>query len=117
MSWKPRYNKHTLRTRGCIILLTTGVLAAAPAGFEKSVQPVLTTTCAPCHNAKLTSGGLNVATLTSPGSLSDERDVWEKVLRKVRSGQMPPKGVPRPEAEIGELVKFVEAELERSDRN
>jgi hypothetical protein len=35
------------------------VRAALPS-FERSVQPVLITACAPCHNDKITSGGLNL---------------------------------------------------------
>src|SRR5579859_6488968 len=94
------------------------VMAAPPATFEKTVQPVLTATCAPCHNEKITSGGLNLALLAEPASLTKDRDEWEKILRKVRTGEMPPKGVPRPpESQLTALAQYLEAEFDRADRN
>ena len=60
-----------------------GILLAAdsPAGFEKSVQPVLAKTCAPCHNERITSGGLNLAPYSAPGSIAQHRDDWQKILQ------------------------------------
>jgi hypothetical protein len=57
-----------------LVLFTSPALAGASPGFEKSVQPVLNKTCAPCHNGKLTSGGLNVRTLAWADSLAAERE-------------------------------------------
>jgi mono/diheme cytochrome c family protein len=94
-------------------------LAADPSAavFEKTVQPVLTNTCAPCHNDRLSSGGLNLAPFSASGSIAENREGWEKILQKIRTGEMPPKGVPRPAAQIDALTKFVQAEFERADRN
>jgi len=87
-------------------------------GFEKTVQPVLAKTCAPCHNERITSGGLNLAPYSAPGSIAQHRDDWQKILQKIRTGEMPPKGVPRPSSvQIEALVKFVQGEFERADRN
>ena len=81
--------------RVCGVILFAGLL---PGGdpFEKAVQPVLAKTCAPCHNEKITSGGLNLSPYSAPGSLTQHRDDWQKILQKIRSGEMPPEGVPRP---------------------
>src|SRR5260370_7007010 len=87
-------------------------------GFEKTVQPVLAKTCAPCHNERITSGGLNLGPYSAPGSIAQHRDDWQKILQKIRTGEMPPKGVPRPSsAQVEALVKFVQSEFERADRN
>jgi cytochrome c5 len=46
-----------------IALTIAGSLCAAdapPADFDSAVKPVLSKTCALCHNDKLSSGGLNV---------------------------------------------------------
>src|SRR5690606_32518731 len=41
--------------------------------------------------------------------------VWEKVLRKLRSRQMPPSGMPRPEeTTYDRLVAFLESELDHA---
>ena len=87
------------------------------AGFAKTVQPVLSKTCAPCHNDRLSSGGLNLGFFSTPRSIVEHRDGWERILQKLQTGEMPPKGIPRSAAEIGALVKFVQLEIERADRN
>ena len=46
------------------------------------------------------------------------RDGWERIVQKVRTGEMPPEGLPRlPAAQIETLVKFVQREFEKADRN
>jgi len=102
-----------------VFVCVSAIVAAPPApSFEKTVQPVLTNTCSQCHNAKLASGGLNILPYATPGSIAEHRDEWEAILRKIRSGEMPPKGIPRPPAEnIAALVSFVQAEFEKVDRS
>src|SRR5947208_15035667 len=74
---------------------------AASAAFENAVKPMLSTTCAGCHNDRLSSGGLNIAPFTAPASISENREGWERILQKVRTGEMPPKGIPRlPAAQV-----------------
>jgi hypothetical protein len=66
----------------------------------------------------MASGSLNLAPFAAPESLAAHRDEWERVIQKIRSGEMPPKGVPRPsESHVNALVTFVESEFERADRN
>ena len=58
-----------------------------------------------------------MGTFADPKSLTTNRDEWEKIVRKIRSGEMPPKGVPRPPAaQIESFAQFIEAEFERADR-
>jgi Protein of unknown function (DUF1592)/Protein of unknown function (DUF1588)/Protein of unknown function (DUF1587)/Protein of unknown function (DUF1585)/Protein of unknown function (DUF1595)/Cytochrome C oxidase, cbb3-type, subunit III len=101
------------------LVFVSSILAAPPpATFEKNVQPVLTNTCSACHNSKLASGGLNILPYATPGSIAQHREEWETILRKIRTGEMPPKGIPRPPAEdMDALVKFVQAEFEKVDRS
>jgi hypothetical protein len=90
--------------------------AAESPTFEKTVAPVLTRSCTPCHNENLASGGMDIAPFTDPGSLTKSRDGWDVILRKLRASEMPPKGVPRP-PEMDAVVQFLTAEFERADRN
>ena len=103
-----------------MVALFTGPLCAAdapPADFDSAVKPVLSKTCALCHNDKLASGGLNVKLLMSADSIAAYRDGWEAILDKLRAGEMPPKGIPRPpEAQIQSLIRYVEGEFAREDR-
>jgi len=103
------------------VLLFAGMLRAAdapPASFDTAVRPVLANTCALCHNEKLSSGGLNIKAFLTPDSVTAYRDGWEAILQKLRAGEMPPKGIPRPpEAQMQALVHYVEGALEKADRN
>jgi hypothetical protein len=66
----------------------------------------------------MASGGLNIAPYAAAASVTEHRDEWERILQKIRTGEMPPKGFPRPpEAELDALMKFVREEFERADRN
>jgi hypothetical protein len=61
-----------------------------------AIGGVVTQYCAGCHNDRTKSGGL-VLTGLDPANLARDADVWEKVIRKVRTGMMPPTGVPHPD--------------------
>jgi len=102
-------------------IAAAGALCAAnapPANFDTAVKPVLSKTCALCHNEKLASGGLNVKLLLSPDSIVTYREGWETILDKLRAGEMPPKGIPRPpEAQMQALIHYVQGEFDRADRN
>jgi hypothetical protein len=52
--------------------------------------------CAACHNEKTRSGGFAIdqLDLAHPG---ENAAAWEKVVRKIRAGMMPPSGMPRPD--------------------
>jgi mono/diheme cytochrome c family protein len=101
----------------CLILGAAGLLAAADQPtLDKTVQPVLAKTCTPCHNEKLASGGLNITGFTKAASVMDDRAGWERILDKVRSGEMPPKGVPRP-PQLDAVVQYLQGEFEKADRN
>ena len=83
--------------------------------FQESVAPVFAK-CRLCHDTRLATGGLNIETLESVGSLVGHREVWEKILQKVASGEMPPRGVDRPENDqVRAFVAFVEAAFDRAD--
>ena len=96
---------------------TAAALSAADTGsFEKTVAPVLTRTCAPCHNQGLASGGMDIAPFTQPTSLGKNRDGWDVIVRKIRAGEMPPRGVKRP-PELDAALDYLNTEFEKLDRN
>ena len=70
--------------------------------------------CVTCHNAKLKSGGLALTTLDLT-QVAKDADPWEQVIRKVRTGAMPPAGRPRPDKAVAEnLVAYLETELDKA---
>ena len=70
--------------------------------------------CFGCHNEKVKSGGLTLSTLDL-SSAAEKPEVWEHVIRKVRTGAMPPAGRPRPDkAAASTLVTYLETELDKA---
>jgi len=82
--------------------------------FDSLVVPVLKGTCATCHNDRLASGGLNVTSIMSAASLSQQRPAWEKVLRRLRAGDMPPASVARP-SQLPSMIAYIDRAFERAD--
>src|SRR5215469_10211416 len=52
--------------------------------------------CATCHNARLKTAGI-MLDHADLAHISTQPELWEKVVRKLRAGTMPPMGVPRPD--------------------
>jgi len=70
--------------------------------------------CVTCHNERLKTAGLVIdpAAASQPGA---NPELWEKVVRKLRSATMPPAGAPRPDQATYERVAaFLEAGLDRA---
>jgi mono/diheme cytochrome c family protein len=69
--------------------------------------------CVTCHNDRLKTANLSLqqADLATVG---DHPELWEKVVRKLRAGVMPPPDVKRPPlAEYEALRDFLETEIDR----
>src|SRR5436190_17559725 len=64
---------------------------------------VLDKYCVTCHNGRLKTAGLLIDTL-DPARVGDHAEQWEKVVTKLRTGEMPPPGRPRPDAETSRAV-------------
>ncbi|HZI80909.1 MAG TPA: DUF1592 domain-containing protein [Vicinamibacterales bacterium] len=88
----------------------------APAGDTAALRATVDTYCVTCHNQRLNTGGLSLDGM-SLAEAPAHADIWEKVVRKVRGGMMPPAGVPRPSAEASTaLVSHLETSLDRAAR-
>ena len=86
--------------------------AAAPASVS-SGQALLDRYCASCHNDRLQTAGIALsAGIETPGS---DAERWEKVVRKLRAGVMPPPGLPRPDAATyASFISSLERALDRA---
>ena len=70
--------------------------------------------CATCHNQRMRAGGLALDTL-DVAAANHEAPTWEKVVRKVRTGMMPPGGAPRPDrATLDRLAGTIEQTIDRA---
>jgi hypothetical protein len=72
--------------------------------------------CTTCHSNKLKTAGVSLEALdvSHPANGGEPAlETWEKVIRKVRVGMMPPQGAPKPSAqERAALVSWLESELD-----
>jgi hypothetical protein len=88
-----------------------------PAGSPPSVQDaraVVGRYCATCHNTRLKTAGLTLDTLDLD-KVPDDAEIWEKVVRKLRAGAMPPVGAPRPDATTSDaLAAWLEDTLDQA---
>ncbi len=78
---------------------------ARSADTRSSVAPppkhwdVLGKYCTECHNATDWAGGIAFDVL-SPADIASDSESWEKAIRKMRTGMMPPAGKPRPQRAV-----------------
>ena len=94
------------------ILLTASVpvLAQPSASADKQF---LTKYCQGCHNDKLKTGGFSLDHM-DPAQAGSKAETWERVIRKVRAGMMPPAGLPRPDrATMDAFVARLETSLDK----
>jgi hypothetical protein len=100
-----------------LALLVPPTAEAAPAPPQpttSSHRAVLDRYCVTCHNERLRTANLALDTADIE-DVAARPDVWEKVVRKLRSGAMPPVGRPRPEtATVQALVSWLEGSLDRA---
>jgi mono/diheme cytochrome c family protein len=79
-----------------------------------SHREVLTRYCVTCHNERLKTAGLTLDSV-DVAKVSEGAEVWEKVVRKLRTGAMPPVGMPRPDQDTADaLAAWLEGELDRA---
>ncbi|WP_321476665.1 DUF1592 domain-containing protein [uncultured Paludibaculum sp.] len=108
-------------------ILASGARLAWPAAdppeqdrvFQEQVRPFLKQYCAGCHNARVKTAGIAVDGFSDASSIAAHNGEWEKILRKLRTGEMPPTGLPRaPQGRTDSIVAWVGGELDRAaERN
>jgi cytochrome c551/c552 len=92
----PEYRLSSLLPAIC---LATVPVFAAPATTSPATATVVNQYCVFCHNQKLKTAGVTLDNL-DPAKVGANAEVWEKVLRKVSTGQMPPAGMPHPKPDV-----------------
>ena len=93
--------------------ITAHAQQGAPgAATVEADQAVVNRYCLGCHNDQALRGGLSLEA-TPLNDVAGHTQVWERALRKLRAGAMPPDGSPRPDnATYASLVSYLETELD-----
>jgi len=93
---------------------TTRARSAAPAMTLDEQRALLERYCAGCHNDRLKTAGLSLNP-APVDAVPAHAAIWEKVIKKLRAGTMPPDGRPRPDrATVSALVTSLEATLDQA---
>ena len=118
-------NKAFLAAAGALVGVSASTMIggaqgrpAAPA--RAAVAPVsapdavfLKRSCLGCHNERTKIGNLALDAYDS-AKVDGDVAVWEKVVRKLRTGMMPPEGAPKPaDAVRATFVSALEGQLDR----
>src|ERR1700676_3010435 len=84
-----------------------------PTSVNASAQrALLDRYCVTCHNEKLKTAGLMLDKMDVE-HVTVNPEVWEKVIRKLRTSPMPPAGTPRPdEAAYDGFATYLETALD-----
>ena len=94
----------------CALALMAGAVAESAA--QAPSRALLDRYCVTCHNARLRTANL-VLDSVDLARAGDHAEALEKVVRKLRAGQMPPEGRPRPaRKEVETFVAALEAALD-----
>ena len=93
------------------------LLGAAPAWGAAPQNPnaLIKQICIACHNQYMLQAGLDLMTFDAEQPSLDPV-VAEKIIRKLRTGQMPPKEMPRDQEMIDHLVDTLETRLDADAR-
>ena len=94
----------------------TGEPSARPVAATTAAAPsraLLDRYCVTCHNDRLQTAGLTLDNVDI-AQVGAHTEVLEKVVRKLRAGQMPPAGRPRPDAaSVDAFATALETALDR----
>src|SRR5215475_12425760 len=101
----------------CVVLGSCVVVSAAPpqASAPSSYRALLDQYCVVCHNERAKTAGLMLDKMDVDHPAAGP-ETWEKVIRKLRGGMMPPQGRPRPSNDDAyKLISYLETSLDRAE--
>jgi cytochrome c5 len=129
----PSTSVATIGVAAFVLIVSLGIQARPsaqqPAPPAKSAQPsspigavsaassqrrTLDRYCVTCHNQRLVTAGLKLddADVANPGAGAE---IWEKVVRKLRTGIMPPPNMPQPSMDDRvALLSWLETSLDKA---
>ena len=96
-------------------LLTSGSQSTT-SGTPQTVLPpaLLQQYCYSCHNQRVKSGGLALDQLDLT-QVGRDAETWERVVRKLGAGMMPPPNAPRPDRQAyASFINWLRNELDRN---
>lgn len=97
-----------------IRILLVSLLVFTLGSSEERLDHLISAYCFDCHDSDVRKGGMNTEALLD-SDLAGHSDEWERVVRQLQAGQMPPIGKDRPSA--SEYEKMVSTLIARLDEH
>lgn len=96
----------------CSLLAATELRAFEPVKEKipatADVQAIFKSYCLDCHSGEKAKGDLRIDKLSAEFADEATRKQWQKILKRVQAGEMPPESKPRPtEKEVGVLSDWI----------
>src|SRR5262245_45652560 len=92
----------------------TASAVPAPAAGQGPSRTFVTQYCVTCHNTRAKTAGLMLDTV-DVDAVGANAEIWEKVVRKLHTGSMPPAAMPRPDkATYQGFITSLENALDKS---
>ncbi|QDV09552.1 Planctomycete cytochrome C [Planctomycetes bacterium Poly30] len=106
-----RYTRHYLLSAALVCVAQEPDLAT----FQADIEPILSSTCLPCHGPEKERGGFRVDELDPDLVHGEDVDLWLDVLSVVSNGEMPPEGEGElAGADRGQLVEWLSIEVQNA---
>src|SRR6185437_4692625 len=97
-----------------VLPVAAQVVSSSAASSSVAQRKLLDQYCVVCHNQRLKTANLTLDKMDID-RIGEGAEVWEKVVRKIHGGTMPPAGMPRPDkATLQGLASWLEASLDRA---
>jgi hypothetical protein len=100
-----------------VLIVAFIALLTSVALFGETPDPhraLLNQYCTGCHNSKTKVAGLTLDT-ADLSNVPANAEMWEKVIRKLRTGAMPPLGMPKPEkASVDAFASWIESSIDQA---
>ena len=97
-----------------VAVMAAAMLAPPSAEAQAPSRELFDRYCVTCHNERLQTAGLMLDQLDL-SDIAGNAETLEKVVHKLRNGQMPPEGRPRPDAAaVGAFLASLEIALDRA---
>jgi hypothetical protein len=85
--------------------------------FETVVAPLFRARCVRCHGPREHKEGLRLDRIDPALAAGQERSRWTEIRDRLKNGEMPPKGEPRPSsADVTRVVAWIDGELAKADQ-
>lgn len=112
--FRPRLFIARAATMGVALGVSLGAQTAIAQSSSSSARETLDRYCVTCHSDRLETAGLSLEQI-DVANAHEGAEIWEKVIRKLRTGTMPPSTRPQPSAaDRGALVSWFESSLDQA---